>query len=153
VRKFIKKAIEIEKLMARTYQEFLQSEHNDEILAVIWSDLAKDEEEHAMQLEFATRLPLHDAFSGIADACPDPDQLYAFVSEIYHKARHGNPGKLEMLTAAVELENRLQGIHATHALIFKETSLLKTFERLANSEEKHVAGLENYLKRNAFQFS
>jgi len=54
---------------------------------------------------------------------------------------------MERLKDAVLLETYLHGIHATHALVFKDTSLLKTFESLANSDEKHVAGLDDYIQR------
>jgi len=50
-----------------------------------------------------------------------------------------------MLDDALTLENGLHGIHATQALLFKEPSLLKLFQSLADSEEKHVAKLHNYL--------
>jgi rubrerythrin len=148
MRKFIRKAIEIEKLTAKTYLEFAKNEDSDADLVGIWAAMANDEEEHAMQLNFATRLPIDAAFAGIAETCPEPAAMYDFVYELYQKARQGNLSKQEMLNDAIQLETTLHGIHATHALIFKDSSLLQTFEKLADSEEKHVAGLEAYIRRH-----
>jgi len=82
MRRFIRKASEIEKLIARTYQEFAKSEHNDADLVEIWSAMARDEEDHAMQLELAARLPLDAAFAGIAESCPNPATMYDLANEI-----------------------------------------------------------------------
>jgi len=147
MKKHIRKCIEIEKLTAKTYQEFAKSSQNDTTLQGIWLDMAEDEEEHVLQLDFAARMPIDAAFSGIASTSPNPDEMYEVVNRVYQQAKLGRQGKMEMLADAVRLENQLRGVHATHALIFKDTSLLKTFECLAASEEKHVAGLENYLRK------
>jgi len=147
MKKHIRKCIEIEKLAAKIYQEFAKTSQDDKLLHRLWLHMANDEVEHALQLDFATRMPIDAAFSGLADSGPDPDDIYADVNRVYQAAQQGQQDKLEMLTEAVRLENQLRCVHATQALLFKETSLLKTFECLVDSEEQHVAGLELYLER------
>lgn len=147
MRKFIGQCVEVEKLIAKTYRIFAESEHNDEELAGVWEKLAKDEEEHAMQLDFATRMPIDAAFSGVSESTPDPVEMYAIVNGILQKARNGYQDSMEMLDDALTLENGLHGIHATQALLFKDPSLLKLFQSLADSEEIHVAKLHNYLDK------
>lgn len=144
MRKFINQCAEVEKLIAKTYKVFAESEYTDGELAGVWKQLAKDEEDHAMQLDFANRMPIDVAFRGVSKSTPDPVELYQVVNEVYQKACNGYQDCMEMLNDALTLENGLQGIHASHALLFNEPSLLQMFQSLADSEEEHLAKLHNY---------
>ena len=147
MRKFISQCVEIEKLIAKTYRTFAESEHTDAELAGVWKQLAKDEDDHAMQLDFAIRLPIDAAFDGVSKSTPDPVEMYQVVNDVYRKACNGYRDSREMLHDALALENGLHGIHATQALLFKDPSMLKLFQSLADSEEKHVAKLHDYLDK------
>jgi len=100
-----------------------------------------------MQLDFAIRLPIDAAFDGVSKSTPDPVEMYQVVNDVYRKACNGYRDSREMLHDALALENGLHGIHATQALLFKDPSMLKLFQSLADSEEKHVAKLHDYLDK------
>lgn len=145
--KFIKECAKIEETAALIYHEFSRNKHCDAELVKIWQDMARDEEDHALQLKFALRVPLGEAFSGVRNNCPDPEKLYALASGILQKTRENGCQLLEMLKDAVTLEKEFCKIHATYALEFKEPGLLKTFKALANADAEHLQALQNYLKR------
>lgn len=146
MKKFLQKSQEIETLAAEVYRDFAKSSEGNEKLAEIWLQMAKDEEDHALALKLALRVPHEEAFEKVSENCPDPDELKTLMTEISERAKSGTASEYEMLRDAVSLENNFRKFHATYALVFKEESLLKTFKALARADELHLEHLNEYIR-------
>lgn len=145
--KFLEKCAQIEHLVSEIYHEFAGNPENDEALANIWKDMARDEEDHCQQLRLAARLPARDAFSGINKNCPEPEALYEQAGTLLEKVRSNKLSMLEMLKTAVILEKEFRKLHVGYALEFKDTTLRSTFERLSRADAEHLRELDAYLKK------
>ena len=55
---FFSKCIEIERLIGSIYAHFAKNENYDEARRSMWTKLSQDEEGHALDLEFASRISL-----------------------------------------------------------------------------------------------
>jgi rubrerythrin len=146
MKKFLVKSVEIEEMAADVYRQFARNDKSGERLTKIWRQMAKDEEDHALALKLALRVPYEETFSGLRDDCPDPDKLKTMITEILERAKEGVSDEHQMLKDAVILENNFRKFHATYALAFNDESLLKTFKALSRADELHLKGLNDYLK-------
>jgi rubrerythrin len=146
MKKFIASSIEIETVAALIYYEFAKSKVSNEELAVIWKDMAKDEEDHANALRLAARVPSEETFQGIQEDCPNPESIMELLNTLLARAKKGHEAELSMLKDAVILENKFRKFHATYALIFKDPGMQKTFSALARADDKHLEALKLYIK-------
>jgi len=145
--KFLEKCAQIEQLVSEIYYVFASNPENDETLANIWKDMARDEGDHCQQLRLAARLPASDAFNGVNKNCPAPEALHEQAELLLEKARSNNLSILEMLKTAVVLEKEFRTLHAGSGLEFKNASLRSTFEKLSRADAEHLRELDAYLTK------
>jgi hypothetical protein len=145
--KILEKCAQIENIVSKIYLEFSGNNNNDKVLAGIWMDMSKDEEDHCQQLRLASRLPINESFDGLKDKCLDPNELYEQAVAILEDAKSRQFTVLDMLKTAVVLEKEFRKLHAPYALEFKDPALKETFERLARADIKHLEDLDAYLKK------
>ena len=146
MRSFLECCAEIETLAALIYQELEKKAAGNEQLAGVMRKLAEDEEAHALQLRFALRMRMDDAFTGVNQKVGDPHLLKARAEELLAQARAGALNEYELLKVAVELENDFRVIHAGYALLFKDAKTKKMFDALARDDQLHMAELGRYLQ-------
>ncbi len=146
MKKFITSSIEIEVAAAQIYHEFAKSKVCNEELISIWKGMAKDEEDHANALRLAARIPFQEAFLGIQEECPNPEDLMELLNTLLTRAKEGSESELSMLKDAVVLENKFRKFHATYALIFRDQDMQKTFSALSRADDKHLEALNLYIK-------
>ena len=145
--RFLEKCAQIEHIVSEIYLEFAGNQENDAVLASIWKDMARDEEDHCQQLRLAARLPAEESFSTINGKCPEPEPLYVQAGMILEQVKQRQFSVLERLKTAVALEKEFRKIHASYALVFKATELRATFDRLARADADHLRELDTYLKQ------
>lgn len=141
--KFLTSCALVEDALANIYREMAAvSATNDQELSVMWMEMARDEEDHALQLRMASRLTRDNAFDIEASKIDiDPlvlaNRTNAFLEQIVTGQLTGS----DMLRMALEIEGEFSQLHATTALAFKDGSLKEMFKAMARAEDKHTASL------------
>ena len=143
--RFLECCAEIEDLAAAVYT-VLAKKAGNERLQMIMERMAADEEDHARQLRFATRVSAKETFEGVNEKAGDPYALKLRMQQLLAQAGAGVHSEYELLKICVELENSFRSIHAGHALVFKDESFRKLFNALARGDQAHMAELNDYLK-------
>lgn len=145
---FLSYCKQIEECVGSIYQEFAANPGCDAELKLIWEKMAREEQDHSMQIQLAMRLPFTETFhEGLAEECPDLQELLARGREVLAEARTAPFSVLKMLQTAIELEKEFLKVHAPCALRFKNASLKKTFEALARGDRHHTEALAGYIKK------
>lgn len=135
----------VESAVAQLYQLLARNEQQAELRA-LWRQMAKDEQEHAAQLQFAQRLSGERVFREKDGA------LFGAMNELLRQTekdldmvRQERISGGRAIELAVELEMRFCQAHATSALDFDHEGLKKMFQALARADHLHVQGLIDYM--------
>lgn len=147
MKKFLEYCAEVEEVAALIYRELAQKAAGNERLQEIMRKMAADEEDHARQLRFATRVSTKDAFDGINEKVGNPYLLKPQADRLLAQVKSGEQSEYDILKTAVELENKFRSIHAGCALLFKEDSFRRLFNALARADQLHMAELDEYIKQ------
>lgn len=142
--KFLTACALVEEAAANIYREMSTAARDikDEELSLIWTEMAKDEEDHAQQLRMAARLSRNDVFDETkCNFVADPAALSAQAASFLEMIVAGQLTELDMLNIASELEKKFCQLHVSCSLAFKEESLKNMFKALARADDKHVAKL------------
>ena len=137
MRQYIKTCSEIEKTVAQIYQELSESEHFGGDVRRMFHTLANDENDHAMQLDFALRLPtvtialeqnmLHQQAAGLLTRAKNS------LQKVTQKAL----SVAEAVALGIGLEENFCGIHLNNSVNFQDESMKKMFSAMARDEKIH----------------
>ena len=135
---FFSKCIEIERLIGAIYAHFAQNSHCDEQRRAMWEKLSQDEEGHALDLEFASRLSLKNEQLSTTIPIGLLDELLSHLNKILHSIQHQCVTDAEAVKLAVEIEVEAMVVHSRNAVEFHDEQLRKLFLSLGTYDSKHL---------------
>jgi rubrerythrin len=134
----------IEQLMAEIYRKLAGVEDYSEKLRSIFAQMARDEDDHARQLELAKGVP-ETAFA--KDRRFDQRKLEDLRRQAHRLLRlAAGPAPIEslMLETAKDLEMEFIKIHLQNALKFRDAAMAETFRSMAREDQEHFETLDAY---------
>lgn len=111
------------------------------------ASISMEEENHARQFEFASKLP-----NVIAQAAVDAgavNELLAQVQAFDARMRTDTPAPADALRAVITMEHSLAGYHMNSIGVFTDPNLQKLFEAMMAADKQHAQTLHDALDRLA----
>ena len=145
MRNFLRICTEIEETAARIYQSLAQSSVYDAKLRAIWGKMAEEEDEHALQIRFAARLPSSKVFR---ESRPIDGVQKLLVEAHAVLTRIGREPLTvgETLRLALTLEEKFCEVHVSTAKNFIDEKMKKLFETMIVADKEHLAPLREYCR-------
>ena len=147
MRKFLKTCAEIEKTIAEIYRCFAEKVFCDEELKEIWRTMAQEEDQHALEIGFASRLPQEGMFKLQKDQAT-VDQLLDTARQILWKAKSTDLSRDAAVNYTLQLEQKFLEVHIASAVEFEQESMRKMFQSIVQSEEVHCQAIKDYRARH-----
>ncbi|MCW8860428.1 MAG: hypothetical protein OQK97_12105 [Deltaproteobacteria bacterium] len=152
MRNFLTTSAAIEKTIAAIYRRFVETIPCDGELKAIWMRMAKDEDQHAMEINFAARLP-HEGISKVKEM-PQArlEQLFDFTKRILDQARTSTIPVKTAVDLTLKLEEEFLAVHIASSVAFETETMRKMFQSIGQSEEEHCRAIREYshgLSQNA----
>jgi len=148
IRKFLNTCVAIEKTIAVIYRQFAATIPDDEELKAIWIKLAKEEDQHAMDISFATRLP-HEGHFKVKDLSQSRvDQLLDSTMEILDKAKSSKLATMVAANITLKLEQEFLAVHIAASVEFETENMRQMFQSISQSEEEHCREIRAYCAKN-----
>lgn len=141
MKKYLLLCIEIEETAAKTYRQLSESTNLPTNLKVVMQVLADDEDQHAMQLRFALRLP---AGSIVLDKKFDRapvESLLARAKALLERTRQKDFDAKLAIEMGIELEQDFCQAHIGNCMEFHDQSMKKMFAALAQDDKAHMQKL------------
>jgi hypothetical protein len=117
-RKFLNTCETIEKTIAKIYRQFVASTPCDEELKAIWIKMAEEEDQHAMDIGFAARLPHEDTFKVKDLTQSRADQLLDLTKKLLNKAKTSKISTETAVDLTLKLEKEFLAVHIASSLEF-----------------------------------
>jgi rubrerythrin len=116
----------------------------DREISLLWKKTAMEEENHKQQFELAYRL--RDEIDMELEA--DMEVVVGInrkLTNLLEHVRQSPPDIITALSKAIDLEQRLAGLHMENSVIFKDKAIQKLFQALSEYDQDHVKSLQHYL--------
>ncbi|SDZ96390.1 Rubrerythrin [Desulfuromusa kysingii] len=144
MRKFLNTCVAIEKSIASIYRQFAATIPEDEELQAIWIKLAKEEDQHAMDISFAARLP-HEGVYQVKNLTQSRvDQLLTITKDVLNKAKLTNLSAQAAANITLKLEQEFLDVHIAASVEFETASMQKMFQSISKNEEEHCREIKAY---------
>ena len=147
MRKFLTTCAAIEKTIADIYRRFVDTVPCNGELKAIWLRMAKEEDQHAMEINFAARLPPEGLFKVKEMTQARVEELYDFTKKVLDQARTSTLPAKTAVDYTLKLEEEFLAVHIASAVEFEEKSMSKMFQSIAQSEEEHCRAIREYHSR------
>ncbi len=141
VLRFLSVCAEIEDVVGNIYQELAERVECDAQLRALWTQMAHDEEAHAMQIRFAMRLPASQAFKSQTLPVAQAERLLQSARGILAGARTSSVNERLALRLSLKLEEDFLAIHIGSAMAFQDDSLRQMLNCLGSADRDHVEKL------------
>lgn len=141
MKKYLNLCEKIEQTAAKIYRELAEKEDIPDELRKILHQLARDEEDHAMQLSFATRFSEGTVLLKKNYAPAEAQNLLNRVHFLSDKVANTPMSLNQSLDMALELERDFCKIHLGASSDFANENIGKMFSALAGDEQVHVEKL------------
>ena len=148
MRKFLNTCATIEKTIAEIYRRFADSIACDEELKAIWLKMAKEEDQHALDIGFAARLPHEGTFRGKDLTLHRAEQLADVTRQVLDKARKAQYSVQEAVDISLALEKEFLAVHIASSVEFEQETMRNMFRSIVQSEEEHCRAIREYHARN-----
>ena len=134
----------IEEGAARLYHRLAYVHRSDGAISALWTKTAREEENHARQVEMVLRQRAPVARALNVDQAK-AEQALAMVQSLIGAVDATTPPVGQALEEAITLESLLVQFHADYAVEFSEPSYQQLFRSMMAADRDHVAALENAL--------
>ena len=141
MKKYLNLCEKIEQTAAKIYRELAEKEDIPDELRKILHQLARDEEDHAMQLSFASRFSAGTALLEKNYDLAEAQNLLNRVQFLSDKVANTPMSLNQSLDMALELERDFCKIHLGASSDFANENIGKMFSALAGDEQVHVEKL------------
>lgn len=144
MRSYLNDCQKIEQVMGEVYRKLAGVRLYSHELRDIFERMARDEDDHARQLEVAKGVPEEVFFEG---ARIDPEKLDDLLRRAHHFLRMAkNPPRSEtlMVETARDLEREFLQIHLQNAVRFQDVGMAGLFQDMAREDKKHLETLDSY---------
>ena len=134
----------IEQMMGEVYRKLAGVESYSEKLRSIFELMARDEDDHARQLELAKGVP-EEVFA--KDRRFDQrklDELLRQAHQLLRMAADPAPSEGLMLDTAKDLEMEFIKIHLQNAVRLRDAAMAETFRSMAREDQEHFETLDFY---------
>jgi len=148
MRKFLNDCIAIEETIAAIYRQLAASVGCDAELKAIWEKMAGDEEQHALQIRLAARLPQQETFKGEKLTPARTGQLLSRTRTILEGTNSAKMGVEDALRVSLKLEGEFLAVHVAAAAEFIDGKMREMFLCLARGDEEHQRALQEYYARH-----
>lgn len=140
-RNFFSKSIEIERTIEAIYLHWSGLECYTLERRAMWAKLGQDEEGHALDLEFASRLAAKNDIAATTHDVALLDKLQRQLDDLFDTIKKQPVTDAQAVKMAVDIEAQTMVVHARSALIFNDPELKHVFSALGTYDKKHLAGL------------
>ncbi len=144
MRQFFNTCINIEKTIGAIYRHFAEALDCDSSLQEIWLKMAKDEDQHALDLGFAARLAKNDGFLPKPHIMTKVERMNQYVTESLNRAKEGYFTQESAVELSLKLENEYLAIHITAAVDFENDSMRRMFAAMVRGDEEHCRAIREY---------
>jgi len=131
----------IEESAARLYHRLAYVHRADGAISALWTKTAREEENHARQVEMVLRQRTPVARALTVDQAK-AERALAMVQSLIGAVDTATPPVGQALEEAITLEGLLVQFHADYAVEFTEPSYQKLFRSMMAADRDHVAALE-----------
>ena len=138
---------QIEQCNAEIYNHFAKLFADSPDMAALWHKTALEEENHAQQFTLALKLQNLKVVENVTIDRIKADAVLSHVKSIYDNVLAGNPSKLQALTAALKLEEKLAEFHANAVAVFVDESYRNLFTAMMKADKGHVETLQKAYKK------
>lgn len=142
---FLQVCTRIEETVGEIYRQFARSAGCDAKLQAIWARLAAEEDDHAVELRFASRLPARQTFRDATLNTARVEQLLARARSILQGAQKSRLSVEEALRVSIALEKEFLEVHVATVAVFAEARMEKLFRSLGRGDDEHTSALKVYL--------
>jgi rubrerythrin len=140
MRNYLNACQEIEQVMGAVYRKLAGEETYSEKLRGIFERMARDEDDHARQLEQAKDIP---GKTFTKNRRFDERKL----AELLRKASEPAPVEALMVETAKDLEMEFIKVHLHHAVGVRDTAMAELFKKMAREDQKHFETLDAYYEK------
>jgi rubrerythrin len=144
LRKFLNTCATIEKTIGKIYRQFVDSAPCDEELKAIWTKMAAEEDQHAMDIGFAARLPHENVFKVKNITQSRVDQLLDLSTKILNKSKTTKISTETAVNITLNLEKEFLAIHIASSIEFEKANMRQMFQSIVQSEEAHYREIRRY---------
>lgn len=148
MKRFLNGCQAIEQVMGEVYRKLAGVETYDERLSRIFARMARDEDDHARQLELAQEVP-EEAFA--KDRRFDQrkvGELLRQAQDLLRRASEPAPPEQLMLDTAKDLEMEFIKIHLHNAVRFRNQAVAERFRAMAREDQEHFETLDAYYENS-----
>jgi rubrerythrin len=143
-RKFLDVCMGIEGLCADLYHYYSKIYEDIPEASSLWEKTALEEENHRKQFELALKLWDETEFEVLNDSLNQACSIHEKLLKLMEQIKNTKPDLLIAVSKAIEMEEKLAGLHAHNSLKFKEESMQNLFKALSDADLDHVADLQRY---------
>lgn len=145
MRRYLNICAEIEETVGQIYQAMAEKMPEDDRLATLWRQMARDERDHAGQIRFALRLPAGHVFERQDFPEEKVEVLLTRARNILQLVKERPLSVREAVRLALGLEGEFLSAHIA-GVSFKDESLKKMMQALARADEAHLGLLRQYAR-------
>jgi rubrerythrin len=140
--------LKVEAAAARLYHLFAKLHRGDAGMSALWTKTAREEENHARQVEMV--MLRRDRVSVVVRADPQKaERALAMLESAIGDSMLSTPDIRRALEEAISLENVLMQFHTDYAVEFTETVDQQLFRSMMAADREHVGALQAALDRLA----
>nr|WP_320050902.1 hypothetical protein [uncultured Desulfuromonas sp.] len=138
---FFSRCVHIERSIGALYRHWSEETTYSDERRQMWKKLSEDEEGHALDIEFASRLSLKDESFSATLSLDALDDLCCLVDELLAEIKSTSFSDENAVKLAVDLEAQTASVHARSALSFTSPKLKKMFHSMGRYNHQHLAAL------------
>lgn len=144
MRDYLNDCQKIEQVMGEFYRKLAGVRTYSEKIRGIFERMARDEDDHARQLEVAKGVPKDVFFEGGRFEQQKLDDLLRRAHQLLRMAEDPSRSESLMLETAKDLEMQTMKIHLQSAVNFREGRMAELFRDMARTDEQHFETLDSY---------
>jgi len=134
----------IEGLCADMYHYYSRIYEDNPEASELWKKTALEEENHQLQFGLAMRLLYETEFEVMKDSLKHAKSIENSLQKFMEHIKAHKPDLLTAVSQAVEMEEKIAGLHVHTALTFRDGSVKRLFTALSDADHEHVAALQRY---------
>ena len=143
-KKFLDVCMGIEGLCADLYHYYSKIYEDIPEASSLWEKTALEEENHRKQFELALKLWNETEFEVLNESLEQAVMIHEKLLRLMEQIKNTKLDLLIAVSKAIEMEEKLAGLHAHNSLKFKEESMQNLFKALSDADLDHVADLQRY---------
>jgi rubrerythrin len=146
MRSYLNNCQKIEQVLGEVYRKLAGVRTYSERLRGIFEQMARDEDDHARQLELAKGVPEEVFFEGYRFDPEQLDELLRRAHMFLNMTDHPPRSERLMVKTARDMEMEFINVHLQNAVKFRDAAIAELFRDLARDDEEHLKTLDSYFE-------